>query len=1421
MQKLAPTPKKKSRITIANCGRNFGKHKVKRLRFSKGDIYQGKEKVSLDDEALELQRLTYQAMKSELNAEASELDKIRKEIMHFETFPGDNDDVATRSQQDVEALRIMRESRKKVGKQYQVSVLWKPGEPDFENNFSMSKKRLESLERSYHFKDPALRAAFWQHIKDWEAKGYFKRVPKELMHILNQRSYPMFPVVRTDKTTTKIRPVLDGAAKFKGKSINDACFKGPNVINNLPSVLTRFRKYKIALGGDVAEMFLQILNRPEDRQYQRILFRENPEDDIVMLEPQVHVFGNAGSPCIAIFTITEHAKENAHKYPRAAEAVQKSSIVDDIMDSVQTVEEAIQMYKDLKQLFDECGMNIRKFFSNHEEVLNAIPTEDRAKNIDIILGDKATADIPYTIVKALGMIWLSKPDIFTFCFDHPEILREDFKWTKREMLRVQHQIYDPLGLISPFLLLAKFILQSVWEKGFPWDDYVGDEISALWKIWLSYLKHLTTVSVPRCLIPVAVGIQLHIFADASELAYGAVIYVVSGEEATRVSNIVCANTRIVSKKGVTIPRLELCAARLASQMALEVTNSLGIRERYFWTDSKNVLYWLTHHDKPRKLFVTNRVTKVLEMSKPTEWNWVPGPSNPADIASRGEVLPNLDQFWYQGPDFVKLDKDEWPPQPQSLVLTEDAEREDRIERQPTKLTSLMCFKSLMREGKGWSYCRLHQMWYEVDEITNFDTYPFNIEDHSTYGKAQRVATIVTAWRDYSKIPQPKPGLGTYRKTPKALYEASVFLIRRSQLRSFADVFRTFDPKKPHLDLPAGHRLAKLKPYMSSEGVIKVHGRFCKSKLPDQLAIPAILDGKSHLAKLLIAYYHRIKLQHYGGVNHLLAQLSRYFYIIGGRRAVKEHLRNCVTCIRAHPHSTKQIMAPLPDYRVPKQNLTAPFLSTGMDCAGPFRCAGRKVWVVVFTCAEYRAVHFEAVSEMSTDKFLLAFHRFISIRGMPNRVITDNGTNFTGASNQLKESKNKVNCNILQETIPEVEWLFTTPHCPHAGGFFERMVQSMKLALNKIIGTHLNPSIEYFITALYQAADLINSRPLTYLSYDVNDPEPITPNHFLRMWYMDKTTVCPQVEFDQVYKKLERIMTDLKRQFALELIPTLHALPKGWRKERDNLKVGDVVVLIEVNHVGLWPLARVTKVYPGEDGKVRHVDLDVILPKKITNPKPVKDESKLRWNARKCGSECDFYKTILKRDVRRVVRLNITDSDPETSLQNDQDQGGNLNENPPSPSTQGTSATAHTLEEDHKVKAKAPAGCTCQFKRLTFDKWLEMSKSGAKSNFCQMMENPEKRPQSDFKTDGATRASSMMTSVTTQMPPKVPLGAEKEIASLKPLAANDTLAKKLPVISIHPAEFQDPVTGVDLQDHPEHANKVLEAIFGSPRTICEL
>ena len=451
--------------------------------------------------------------------------------------------------------------------------------------------------------------------------------------------------------------------------------------------------------------------------------------------------------------------------------------------------------------------------------------------------------------------------------------------------------------------------------------------------------------------------------------------------------------------------------------------------------------------------------------------------------------------------------------------------------------------------------------------------------------------------------------------------------------------------------------------------------------------------------------------------------------------------------------------------------------------------------------------------------------------MPARVVTDNGTNLVGAANRLGNLKFELNCKKIKQAVPDVEWNFTTPHCPHSGGFFERMVQSMKSALHKIIGGHLNPSIEYFITALYQAADVINSRPLTYVSDDVKDPQPITPNHFLRMWSAIEAPVCPGVWFDQVYRKLGRIMADLKRQFALELIPTLHEYPKGWRSPKKDFKVGEIVLLIEANHVGTWPLARITQVYPGADGRVRHVDLEVFLPKNIGKVQPVKDESKLRWRSRKCGNACDFYKTILKRDVRRIVRLHVEeDGDNAQELDNigqnqigDPDSGDLSNfgqvKHPDITSEKGAKADLGALVGRSGSTSKVKVGCTCQYRRLTFEKWIEFSQRSPCAFSCLATGERHLEAKNEVNPMEPTMAVTATTLLASDTFPSTSLNSEKNKLPLKTWVTNDTLCQNLPVIKVTPAE--NPVeTGIPgIQESRETSFNALNCFQSEPRLIC--
>lgn len=311
--------------------------------------------------------------------------------------------------------------------------------------------------------------------------------------------------------------------------------------------------------------------------------------------------------------------------------------------------------------------------------------------------------------------------------------------------------------------------------------------------------------------------------------------------------------------------------------------------------------------------------------------------------------------------------------------------------------------------------------------------------------------------------------------------------------------------------------------------------------------------------------------------------------------VRELVKKCAICIKIKARAANQRMANLPDFRVldSSERLSA-FHTTGIDCAGPFlTMQGRgkprlKRYLLIFTCAQYRAVHAEMINSLDTASFLLALSRFFPRRGRPKRIISDNGRNFVRGEKELQELWKLIEDPAIKERYPEIEWVFNTPKCPHSGGIFERMIQSFKLALYGIVGkADLND--EQMNTAFCVVEGLLNSRPISYVSSDANDPQPLTPAHFLSISPELDVAPVPKTGFDSKWHDVQKIMDSVWRRFIKECLSRLHRLPK-WNKERESPKPGDVVVLLEEKDRGFWPLARVIEVTKSRDGLVRSIEV---------------------------------------------------------------------------------------------------------------------------------------------------------------------------------------------------------------------------------------
>ncbi|XP_035232872.1 uncharacterized protein LOC118204681, partial [Stegodyphus dumicola] len=179
--------------------------------------------------------------------------------------------------------------------------------------------------------------------------------------------------------------------------------------------------------------------------------------------------------------------------------------------------------------------------------------------------------------------------------------------------------FDPLVLLGPVIAKAKIFLQRLWVLKLNWDDYLPDKEAKEWQRFFSELPQICKLEINRCiLVAEAIVIELHGFCDASELAYGAVVYCKSiSQYGEVVISLVTSKSKVSPVKQVTIPRLELCAAVLLAKLMTRVISALkfNVNNVFFCSDSLIVLAWLKKEPCCMKTFVANRVAVVQEMTE--------------------------------------------------------------------------------------------------------------------------------------------------------------------------------------------------------------------------------------------------------------------------------------------------------------------------------------------------------------------------------------------------------------------------------------------------------------------------------------------------------------------------------------------------------------------------------------------------------------------------------------------------------------------------------------------------------------------------------------------------------------------------------------------------------------------------------------
>ena len=572
-----------------------------------------------------------------------------------------------------------------------VSPLWKIGQPaDKLNTFRYAFGRLKSVRQKLsreHF--AVIDTIFTDYLK----KGIARDVTDQVGDPWSEDAiyWAHFPVEQPRSETTPVRPVMDGKAIcICGKSINDYCFlQGPNLMCDLTKVLLRFRQYDYAFTGDVSKMFLKILVPEEFRKYNRFLWYKGYDDDTLrILEFLGHLFGNVGSPTCAIWTVQKLATEFKEKYPRASEAILRSTIVDDTLDSCPTVKEAADCVLGLIAILSEAGLEIAKFATNSPELAKQIPgarmsdmmhefekyyqtnQEEYLENPD---GVRERID---PIMRTLGQYWNIQKDKFGFKLYTPDIHEQ---WDKLKCLSQAHKIFDPLGYAAPYLLESRLFLQDLWKKGYDWKKPLDPEEDQRWREWLKDLPNVQKLEFDRVIKPgdpsTYKSCQLHVFSDASKEAFAASAYIriefKDSKKPVHTNFIQCKYHINPSKPARTIPKMELMGLHLGAELANHVGETLSIdkKDTFLWTDSKTALQWLNMEPRSLRTLAHNYTTKIKKLFPVECVRWVPGEHNPADMATRPKsVRETLDcSMWERGPSFLKDHPDTWPKLPEGSL----------------------------------------------------------------------------------------------------------------------------------------------------------------------------------------------------------------------------------------------------------------------------------------------------------------------------------------------------------------------------------------------------------------------------------------------------------------------------------------------------------------------------------------------------------------------------------------------------------------------------------------------------------------------------------------------------------------------------------------------------------------------------------
>ncbi|XP_058456466.1 uncharacterized protein LOC131433875 [Malaya genurostris] len=402
-----------------------------------------------------------------------DLDKLIRRFWELEEISSPNQ----RSSEEIECEQhFMSTHRRDASGRYVVQLPLKECSSKLGDSRVMALRRFYALEGRLT-KHPDLQRQYIEFMTEYEELGHCKEVFEcHDKPDINKWYLPHHAVIRPSNTTTKCRVVFDASAKISGLSLNDVMKVGAITQSDLQSIVLRFRKPRYVMTTDVEKMYRQVVVDNCHSPLQRVFWRKDSSAPIRVLELTTVTYGTSCAPFLATRALNQLAIDEKEKFPMASEVVERSFYVDNALFGYDEISQAYEAQIQLIQLLKAGGFHLHKWSSNSLELLRAIPEADREQLVSFAQSGANE------VISMLGLMWDPTTDELLFVsMPSCDITIP----TKRQVLSLIARMFDPLGLVSPVVVIGKIVMQLTWKEDIDWDEQIKGELLQEWGHFLA------------------------------------------------------------------------------------------------------------------------------------------------------------------------------------------------------------------------------------------------------------------------------------------------------------------------------------------------------------------------------------------------------------------------------------------------------------------------------------------------------------------------------------------------------------------------------------------------------------------------------------------------------------------------------------------------------------------------------------------------------------------------------------------------------------------------------------------------------------------------------------------------------------------------------------------------------------------------